>query len=326
MCGLRVVHHPSVTSLPVAEWSAWWQQNAGAEHATGLVCSPDELAAAGVSRQTARTQVRRGAWVNASFGFIAMIDVTDAQPFVVARRRHALRAAAAARRRSGHVISGRSAAILDGLPTLHVPLRPELTEPCSVGLGRERRGAHVYGAELTSDEIAEWFGVPVTTVSRTLVDLARHDERDAIMATDAALREGLITPGDITTALGAAIGWPGVRKAREVLATASGLAESPLESLTRLALRRGGFPMPELQVWIGDFRVDMLFREQRVILEIDGLQKYSDEEWRREKRRETRLRQLGYRVERITWDDVVKNWPRTEAWLRSVLRLPARVG
>ncbi len=43
-------------------------------------------------------------------------------------------------------------------------------------------------------------------------------------------------------ALAAARGWPGVRRARSVLALASPLAESPLESLVRLRLHDAGFP------------------------------------------------------------------------------------
>jgi very-short-patch-repair endonuclease len=168
-----------------------------------------------------------------------------------------------------------------------------------------------------------WFGVPVTGVARTLVDLARHDRWDGIMAADAALHEKLVNRRDIDRALAGAVGWPGVRQARALLALATAEAESPLESLTRLRLHDDGFPIPELQVWIGRDRVDLLFVEQRLILEIDGLEKYERDALQQEKRREVRLRRQGYRVERVTWTDIVKRWPETSAWLRSVLRLPA---
>jgi very-short-patch-repair endonuclease len=146
------------------------------------------------------------------------------------------------------------------------------------------------------------------------------------MAADAALREKLVTGNDIDGAVEGATGWPGVRQARDLLALATPEAESPLESLTRLRLHDDGFPTPELQVWIGRDRVDMLFPAQRLILEIDGLEKYRDDALRREKRREIRLRRQGYRVERVTWDDVVNRWPETSAWLRTILRLPASSG
>jgi very-short-patch-repair endonuclease len=99
-----------------------------------------------------------------------------------------------------------------------------------------------------------------------------------------------------------------------------------LESLTRLRLHDDGLPIPDLQVWIGRDRVDMLFEKQRLILEVDGLEKYVDDALQLEKQRETRLRRLGYRVERVTADDVVRNWPETAAWLRNLLRLPVSGG
>lgn len=216
---------------------------------------------------------------------------------------------------------------MHGLPTFKVPDRPELTDSKSVGLGRRRNASHIYGATLPAQDRMWWFGCPATTIARTLVDLARHDRWDAIMAADAALHQSLVGRQAIARALAEAAGWPGVRQARAVLALASHTAESPLESLTRLRLHDDGFPAPDLQVWLGRDRVDMLFRKQRLILEIDGLEKYEGEDardaLRQEKRREIRLRRLGYQVERVTWEDVVTNWPRTSAWLRRILRLPA---
>lgn len=323
---------PGVAALsvgPVAEWSTWWAEqsrNPLAQAGVGLVLSPQELTQIGITRQRARTKVRRGQWADAGYGFVAPIDISDDSVYVTARRRHTLASAAAARRRPGHAISGRSGALLHGLPTFRIPERPELTDSASVGLGRRRGPAHVYGAGLRPDECVTWFGVAVTSVARTLVDLARHGRWDGIMAADAALREQLVTRHDIDEALAGAVGWPGVRQARALLALADPNAESPLESLTRLRLHDDGFPVPELQYWIGHDRVDMLFGEQRLVLEIDGLEKYRGNALTLEKQREVRLRRKGYRVERVTWEDVVKNWPETSAWLRSILRLPARAG
>ena len=314
---------------PAALWTTWWTDISAdplVKFGTGFVLSPVDRDAAGISRQTARTRVRRGEWVGAGYGFIAPVDISHESRHVVERRRHALRSAAAGRRKPGHVISGRSAAILGGLPTFRVPLRPELTEPFSVALGRGRGTAHVFGADLREEDQTDWFGVLVTSIARTLVDLGRHDRWDAIMAADAALHEGLVDRATIDEVLARAKGWPGVRQAREVLALADERAESPLESLTRLRLHDDGFPVPDLQVWFGLDRVDMVFEEQRLILEVDGLEKYIDGALEQEKLRETRLRRYGYRVERVTWDDIVRNWPATAAWLRRLLRLPVSAG
>ena len=107
-----------------------------------------------------------------------------------------------------------------------------------------------------------------------------------------------------------------------MLALADPRAESPLESLARLVLHDDGFPPPDLQRHFGPDRVDMVFDEQKLILEIDGLDKYRMTSLAEEKRRERRLRRHGYRVERLTWDDIVVNWPATRRWLRPLFGLP----
>lgn len=235
-----------------------------------------------------------------------------------------LTAAAASVLHPDQVISARSGAILHGLPTFTIPELSQLTERTPETLGR-RRGGHVFGAAVRDRDIVGWYGLPVLSVARTVVDLARHDRFDGIMAADAALREGLVTEAQLEAALRQAIGWPGVRQARKIIEAADPRAESPAESITRLRLLDDGFPQPEPQVWIADpergrsYRVDIKLKGTNLILEVDGLTKYTGDERRKEKVRETRLEKLGNRVERILWDDVVKYWPATSRRLRSLL-------
>ncbi|TAM90649.1 MAG: DUF559 domain-containing protein [Jatrophihabitans sp.] len=170
-----------------------------------------------------------------------------------------------------------------------------------------------------------WNGTAVTTVARTVVDCARHDRRDGLMVADAALRDAIVTAAEIDKSLERATGWPFVRRARSVLALADGRAESPLESLTRLRIAESGLPVPDLQVWIRDpwtgrrYRVDGLWAEQRLVLEVDGRDKYVGQELQREAEREHALRRLGYRVIRVMWNDVIREWPRTLALIRDAL-------
>lgn len=209
--------------------------------------------------------------------------------------------------------------MLHGLPTLGIPAHPELTACGRSGSGRRAAG-HVFAARLEPTEVTHWFGIPVTTVVRTVVDLARHDRRDGIMAADAALRERLVTRSEIDGALQRAAGWPGARQARDLLALATPLAESPLESVTRLALHDDGFPPPTLQARIGRYRVDFYWPEYGLVVEADGRAKYTDDELWREKRREHRLRREVRWVERVLWSDVLDNWPDTSRRLRTFMR------
>ena len=283
----------------------------------------NELAGLGVSRQRARTAVARGRWLAPRRAVVAPLAVAtdDANEYLVARRAHALAATAEVLVHRDHVVSGRSAAVLHGIPVIGRLGRPILTAVFPDCLGR-RGGAHIRGAEVYSDDVTLWFGAPVTTTARTIVDMARLDRRDGVAAADAALRENLVSRRQLEAALEIHRGWPGVRQAREIVAFADPRAESPLESVLRLALHEDGFPPPQLQAEIAGFEVDMLWPKQRLVLEADGRLKYTDgDAWWREKRREQVLRRLDYHVERVIWADVLLNWLATSARLRRLLRL-----
>jgi hypothetical protein len=299
----------------------------------GFVLTRAQARDCGLPDAAVRTLVRRRDWWACAYGALAVVAVPESVPgdaVAVAdadRRRHALAAAAAATRHSGHVISGASAAVLHGLPLRRVPAMAELTaaEPATPGT---RRRAKVRPATLEPRDITDWFGAPVTTAARTIVDVARHDRGDGLMAADAALREELVTAAQLDHVVARCTRWPGIRQARAIVALASPLAESALESLTRLAVHDSGLPMPELQVIIDDsahrrhYRVDMLWRRCRLVLEVDGKLKYQGDELWREKRRELRLVRLGYRVERVTWADVLYDWPACVARLRALIATP----
>ncbi|MDP9091390.1 MAG: endonuclease domain-containing protein [Actinomycetota bacterium] len=294
----------------------------------GFVLTRTQARSLGMSDGTIRGLVGRGTWQRAAYGVLSVLasETTggsgpDATGYEVRarldRRRHALAATASALVHPGQVPSGASAAILHGLPVRAVPHMPEAT--CTQGgatLGR-RTQALVRGATLGPPDLTKWFGVSVTSIARTIVDVARHDDRSGLMAADAALRERLVSLAEILAVVAQSAGWPGIRRAREVLQLTSALAESPLESITRLALHDSGMPPPELQAVVADpelgknYRVDFLWRQQRLVLEADGRIKYSGGELWREKERELRLARLGFRVQRVIWDDVERNWQPT---------------
>lgn len=271
-----------VTRGLVSTWRRWWDaQILGHPYACarlrGFVISTGDLTALGVTRSAMRHAVATGRWTSPLRGVVGLVDLArdDPTPFLLERRNHAVAAAAASLLRPDHVASGRSAAVLHGLPTTRTPRRTELTDPNTTARS-DRNACHVFAAGLSPDSMTAWFGVPITTTARTLVDLGRHNRRDAIMAVDAALRERLVFTDEIAGELDAAAGWPYVRQARAVLALGSPQAESAFESITRLALHDSGFPEPVLQLAIGGYRVDFGWPEYRLVLEADGRGKYTD--------------------------------------------------
>jgi very-short-patch-repair endonuclease len=284
----------------------------------GFVVTTSQLRAAGWGDHDLRREVRRHTWWVPARATASPV-VIDGGGFDARRRQHVITAAASALVRPDHLVSGASAAIMHGLPTMRIPALPGLTSLADDWLGR-RASSHLRHAGITAADRSSWFGVPCTTIARTVVDLARHDARSSLMAADAALREQRTRHSDLLDALVRARGWPGVRRAREVIALADGEAESPLESVVRLALHDDGFPAPRLQQVVAGYRVDFLWRDHRLILEADGREKYVGDELWREKKRETVLRRAGYEVERVMWADVIRAWPTTSQRLRAQFR------
>ena len=321
------IPEPVAIPGPIERWQAWWMIQADdwagdavGEFAVaqGFVAGRKQLLRLGLQDHDLRRLVRSRYWSRPDRGVVSPV-VVQGTDYEARRQQHALRGTSAALLRPGHVITGRTAAIVHGLPTLAVPEQPILTTWGLDAQGR-RQGVHVRAASLDPTAVTTWFGAPLATVARAVVDLARGDRRDGIMAADAALREAFVTPKEWDVELVGAAGWPGIRQAREVVALANPAAESALESLVRLALHDDGFPAPELQFKIDKYRVDFCWPRWRLVLEADGRGKYTDEELWREKVREAALRARGYRVERVLWAEAVAAWPSVSRRLRERIR------
>ena len=239
--------------------------------------------------------------------------------------RHALRV----RAQLGHldegaVVSHASAAVLHGLPTWGVRLqRVHVTRDRRNG-GRTRPGLHVHTAPLRADDIDLVDGLPVTSVARTVVDLARTLPFEAAVAVADAALHALITEPERLAALRAALdealarsaGWRGSPGARRVVAFADERSGSVGESRSRVAMAWAGLPVPVLQWevfgsagWIGT--VDFGWPRKRTIGEFDGKEKYgrllrpgqnpADAVYA-EKLREDALRAEGLSMVRWGWD------------------------
>jgi hypothetical protein len=155
-------------------------------------------------------------------------------------------------------------------------------------------------------------GLSVTAPARTIMDVARERGVAAgLVAADAALRSGLVDADDLDRAFDRCAGWPGRRSARIVRAMCDGSAESPLESLSRLAIAASHLPRPQLQVAIWGRtrqfagRPDFYWDDYGVIGEADGDLKYEDRSVLvRERVRQQTLERLGLIVVRWRWPDV----------------------
>jgi hypothetical protein len=179
--------------------------------------------------------------------------------------------------------------------------------------GRVITGVRHHRGKLSAADLTEVDGLSVTALPRALVELACTSSFEAaVVAADAAFRDGLVGKEEALRLLGLIEFWPGSATGRAALAFGNRLCESVGESRLRVLMQNHGLPAPALQAVFKDAagfvaRVDFYFADHRTVVEFDGLTKYgggSREVLVREKLREDRLRALGVEIVRVTWADL----------------------
>lgn len=213
------------------------------------------------------------------------------------------------------VISHISAALIHGLPLASpVTHQVEVVRP---GINRRFANLHVRGTPIPKHHQGTIRGMRVTTLERTLVDVARaYSLEISVAMIDDALHRRLTTPEKILTVLGQTVEKRNTKKVRRALELADGRRESPAESIAAVRFYEHGIHGMSQQVsFVIDeagtqIRVDFCHRQARLIVEIDGLGKLylgsgvPREELKRERRREQWLRDRGWQVIRISWKEL----------------------
>lgn len=293
--------------------------------------SSAQLMAAGRSSRQIRAMVERGELVRVGWGYYATADLAELIPRLPEGRLLLSAAAAAAAFGPTAVVSHQTAAQLHGLSMLGPPPSVlSLTRPPGIGSRSGRPGVRLHCAALPAEHVGGRLAVPLTTVARTVIDLARVlDFRAGLVVADSALQQKLTSKNELRAVVAACSRWRGVRRATQVVEFADGRAESPLESLARVVFAESGLPPPELQVEIRNpefiGRVDFLWRDFRTIAEVDGAEKYDDRNLAmRQLRRDKRLREAGYEVVHFDWKEINGDSGYVEAAIRAAFEQGGR--
>jgi hypothetical protein len=275
-------------------------------------------------RQGVLQRVSRGVYVRAALG-----DETSRDP---AGDEILQTAVALAVAKPGAVASHKSAAIIHGLDLLgRQPPGTTVTHRPGIGSGTRRPGVRVHVAALPSGHITVRSGVRITSVARTVVDLARTSSfRAGVVVADSALRGKQVSKDELRAVVADCARWPGIRQANLVVEFSDGLSESALESISRVAFRDHGIPAPELQVPVGGEngvvgRADFLWRRYGTIGEADGAIKYADTGRAiSQLRRDAALRAAGFEVVHFTWQEIVRTPGQVTASIRAAFRRGTR--
>lgn len=216
-------------------------------------------------------------------------------------------------------LSHASAAALHGLPLFSSAVTSVHVTRDRHGGGVIRRSLRVHGSPLRDADRCVVDGRVVTSLARTVVDLARSlPYEQAVAVADCGLALG-VDPAALSECLDQARSWYGAPQARRAVAFADGRSESVGESYSRVRLHTLHVPTPALQHQIFDddgrlvARSDFAWLGRRTVGEFDGRVKYLryrrpgesiEDAVLREKLREDAIRDLGLQVVRWVWDDL----------------------
>jgi very-short-patch-repair endonuclease len=208
------------------------------------------------------------------------------------------------------LLAGRSAVVAHGLPTWQIPLATALLHR-PIHRQIMRSGAVIRTLDPHDDTSSTDTGAVQSTAAALVQVALDHGTVPAVVSADAAVARRLVTPDALEAEVRRRRGDPWSQRAEAMLTFIDARSESPGETRLRVMLASWGLAVVS-QVVIRDgsqvvARADLGIQNTKVLIEFDGLVKYTDggpEALVKEKRREDRLRALGYIVLRFTWADL----------------------
>ncbi|MHA7268317.1 DUF559 domain-containing protein [Arthrobacter sp. HLT1-20] len=198
-----------------------------------------------------------------------------------------------------------------------------------------RQGITAHKMLFFGDEIELDGGLPISTRSRTWLDLARTlPLNDLVCMGDQLIRiprpefEGRQAPYATLQSLRAMLGrhtnFQGIVHAREALNLMRVGADSSPETLLRLAMLDAGLPEPELQLTLwnrpGSPSADAGYRAHRIALQFDGAHHLDELQQRSDLRRDKAFRAAGWTVLIFTQSDVADGFQNAVGLIKMALR------
>lgn len=193
-----------------------------------------------------------------------------------------------------------------------------------------RPGIRLHESAIPEDERTEILNIPVTVVARVVLDLAPRLSLDRVKRVmNLAERLPPTSGPTIPDLIERYPRKPGAHKVRKILAEGNlgrDVTKRELEARFQEFLRSGRFLMPAVNApiqlldgtWI---EVDCLWREERVIVELDSREFHDNRAaFEQDRLRDMALAAAGYTVARITWKRLHTDEAKLAHELRSVLR------
>ena len=178
--------------------------------------------------------------------------------------------------------------------------------------------AHLHPADSTRHH-----GIPTTEPARTLLDLAATaSPRELDRAVNEARILHRVSDHSLDEQFDRYPAHRGTRALRQAIHTEPKLTRSEAEQRLLELIRAARLPEPETNVRVGPHEVDFFWRQQSLVVEVDGYAFHSSRTaFKRDRRRDAELASVGVRVRvvRVTWRQIAGEREAVAAMLARAL-------
>jgi very-short-patch-repair endonuclease len=171
---------------------------------------------------------------------------------------------------------------------------------------RDRPGIRSHTARLHPRDATRKHGISVTSPARTLLDLAATlPQRELDRAVEQAQVQRQASLHSLNEQFARYPGHQGTAALTEAIRTDPAFTRMELERRMLALIRAVRLPAPEVNVMLGIWEVDFLWRDARLIVETDGYAFHSSHRaFERDRRKDQELQAGGRRVIRFTWRQI----------------------
>jgi predicted transcriptional regulator of viral defense system len=171
---------------------------------------------------------------------------------------------------------------------------------------RSRKTIRAHTAELHEEDGTTHDGIPITSVTRTIFDLAAKTRDDGLTyLIEEADRRDLFDLNALDRAIARRPRSAGVVRLNKVLAAYRGPADtrSKLERDFRRLIAQAGLPEPQYNVVVAGLSVDVYWREWKLVVELDTRRYHgTPRAFETDRIRDATLQKADIRVLRVTGD------------------------
>jgi very-short-patch-repair endonuclease len=190
-----------------------------------------------------------------------------------------------------------------------------------VDTARRRPGIRIHRATVTRKDVRRHLGLRVTSAARTVFDVApRLTDKALTRAVNELRIARRLKLEQLAELVARYPRHPGASRVSPLIETRRGPTRSELEDVFAVFATRFDLPPFEFNARVAGYEVDVLFPEQRVIVELDGYEFHGTRQaFEKDRERDAATLAAAFVTVRITWERLTQAPEKEAARLHAIL-------